>query len=80
MQCEKCKTEMVAITKKDSVSALGIIGVIIFLVGLGSAFANILVGLIIMALGIFVGMAKRGEKLTMTCPSCGNKTNPVSIS
>jgi len=79
MQCEKCKTEMVAVTKQNSVSALGIIGVFIFLVGLGFAFANILVGIIIMALGIFVGMAKRGEKLTMTCPRCGHKTDPVSI-
>ncbi|ATX79139.1 hypothetical protein Ga0123461_0714 [Mariprofundus aestuarium] len=79
MQCEICKVEMVAITKKNSVSVLGIIGVLIFLVGLGYAFANFLVGVIIMALGIFVGMAMRGEKLTMTCPSCGNKTNPVSL-
>jgi len=79
MQCEKCKTEMVAITKKNSVSSLGIIGVLIFLVGLGYAFANLLVGIIIMAFGVFVGMAKRGEKLTMTCPSCGHKTDPVSI-
>ena len=79
MQCEKCKTEMVAITKKDSVSALGIVGVLIFLVGLASAFANIFVGLAIMALGIFVGMAKRGEKLTMTCPKCGFRTTPVSL-
>ena len=70
---------MVAITKKNSVSVLGIIGVLIFLVGLGYAFANLFVGLLIMALGIFVGMAMRGEKLTMACPSCGNKTTPVSL-
>ncbi|MDQ7057979.1 MAG: hypothetical protein Q9N62_05880 [Ghiorsea sp.] len=79
MQCEKCDTEMVAITKKDSVSSLSVIGALIFLIGVGVAFANVIMGVVIIALGIFIGMTKRGEKLTMTCPKCGFKTAPVSL-
>jgi hypothetical protein len=79
MECDKCKTEMVAITKKNSISLLGIIGSVIFVVGALIAFSNFIIGLVLMVFGIFTGMAFRGEKLIMTCPRCGHKAKPVAL-
>lgn len=70
MECDKCKTEMVVITKKSKVTLLGVIGTHLFVIGLAVAFANLEYGLILMIVGIFPVIVFRGKKQVMICPSC----------
>jgi hypothetical protein len=70
---------MVALEKKKSVSAGGILGALIFLIGVGVLFVNALLGVGIIILALIIGMVGRGKQIIMVCPSCGNKGKAIDI-
>jgi DNA-directed RNA polymerase subunit RPC12/RpoP len=69
--CPNCNVQLVTKEKKKAVSIAGIFSALMFLVGIGVAFANIIVGLLIMILAVIIGVVGRGKKTIMVCPKCG---------
>lgn len=69
MQCPQCQTELVAHEKSSSVSAAGLFGALVGLVGLLTMFANALLGVGILIAGLLIGMARR-KRLVLICPAC----------
>lgn len=69
--CPRCNIALVATEESDSVSLAGILGVLIFLFGLGMAFVSALVGIAIMILALIIGAVGTGKHLVMVCPGCG---------
>lgn len=68
--CPKCNIEAIPIKKKDSVSAAGIIGALLFILAIPVLFINLLIGVVIIILALIVGTVGRGEHIEMTCPKC----------
>lgn len=69
--CSKCNIQLVTKEKKQAVSIAGIFSVLIFIIGLGVAFANIVIGILIMILALIIGSVGRDKKTIMVCPQCG---------
>jgi len=68
--CPKCNIEAIPIKKKNSVSAGGILGALLFIIALPILFFNLLIGAVIIILALIVGSVSRGEYIEMTCPKC----------
>jgi len=71
--CSKCNVALVPIEKKKAVSLAGVVSVFLFLIGIASAFANVIVGILIMILALIIGAVGRGKKTIMVCPECGEQ-------
>ena len=70
MQCDSCRVEMIARERTASVSAAGLVGALVGLVGLAIMFANALVGIGIIVIGLLMGGLLRKKKLVLVCPKC----------
>lgn len=71
MQCPACKAEeLVAIERAPSVSAAGILGVLIALFGLFVMLFHIVGGLLIIIVAVLISMAGRRKIAEMVCPAC----------
>jgi uncharacterized protein YbaR (Trm112 family) len=66
--CPKCNIEPITIKKKNSVSAGGIIGALLFILAIPVLFFNLFIGIVVIILAIVLG--RRGEHIEMTCPKC----------
>ena len=73
--CPKCGTELVAVQKKNQVSAGGIIGVLVFLLALPMLLFNLLLGAVLMILALLIGTVGRGTHIEMYCPKCKKAVN-----
>ena len=71
--CSKCNVALVATQKKSSVSFAGIIGALLFVIGLLTALINVVVGILLMILAVLISVFGRGSKTIMVCPQCGAK-------
>jgi len=70
MTCDSCGVALVAVQKRRSVSAGGLLGVVLLLVGLVVALANLVVGGLMVLAGILFGTVGAGHKTVMVCPQC----------
>lgn len=70
MTCSSCKVALVAVQKRRSVSAGGLLGTLLFLVGVVVAFANLIFGGLVALAGILLGTVGAGHKTVMVCPQC----------
>lgn len=61
---------MIARERTASVSAAGLVGALVGLVGLAIMFANALVGIGIIVIGLLMGGLLRKKKLVLVCPKC----------
>jgi len=68
--CPKCGIELVAVQKKNQVSAGGIIGVLVFLIALPTLLFNLLLGAVLIILALVIGTVGRGTHVEMYCPKC----------
>lgn len=75
--CSSCNVALIAHETNKSVSLVGLIGATFFLVGLAIAFANLVLGLIVIGVGVLISVTGRGKNLEMVCPQCGARTNPL---
>jgi hypothetical protein len=71
--CDKCDTRLVATQKKKSVTFSGIVGVILFFIGIGVLIINPIAGGVTILLGLVISFSSKGMVTTMICPSCGWK-------
>ena len=71
--CASCNVALIAVEKKQAVSAGGIFGVLVFLLGLMFLLFNAVVGVLIMILGLIIGTVGRAKKTVMVCPQCGQQ-------
>ena len=69
--CPSCKVQLVPKEKKKQVTASGLMGVFLFLVGLAVLYFYTVAGIVIIILGIIIGTVARGTKTVMVCPECG---------
>ena len=74
MRCPKCNSELLQHEKASSVSAGGLIGALVGLVGVVTLFGNALVGIGLIILGLIMGSVMRSKKLVLICPSCKTVT------
>lgn len=68
--CPKCNLEPIPIKKKQSVSAGGILGALLFIIAIPLMFFNLLIGIVMIILALILGTVGRGEYIEMTCPKC----------
>lgn len=73
LACEKCNVVLVPIQKKKAVSIAGLIGAMLFVVGLISLLFNYVVAAVLMILGLLISAVGRSNKTVMVCPQCGEK-------
>jgi len=71
--CPKCNVALVAAQKKSSISIAGLIGVLLFIIGLITMLINIVAGILLMILALIISVFGRGSKTIMACPQCGKK-------
>ena len=69
-QCPNCKSEMIARERSSSVSGAGLVGAFIGVIGLLTLFANALLGIGIVIVGLLVGGMMRSKRLFLVCPGC----------
>jgi len=77
LACQRCNVQLVAVQKKKAVSVSGLLSVILFIVGVVSLLANVLIGAVLMILALVIGMTG-GSKTVMVCPNCKAEGNIVS--
>lgn len=71
--CPECNVALVATQKKKSLSVAGLIGALLFVIGLITMFVNVVVGILLMILALIISVVGRGSKTIMVCPQCGKK-------
>ena len=70
--CDQCNVAMIATERNKKISLGGFVGAIVTVVGLVTLLFNVLIGLLVIALGIGVGFID-GKKTVMICPNCGKE-------
>jgi C4-type Zn-finger protein len=73
ISCDKCQTNLVATQKQKSITFGGIVGVILFFIGVGVLAINLIAGGVIILFGLVISFSSKGMVTTMVCPSCGWK-------
>jgi predicted RNA-binding Zn-ribbon protein involved in translation (DUF1610 family) len=71
MVCHTCKQTMIYREKKATVSLAGILGALLFIVGLPCLFLSPILGIALIIVGILTGIMGRGTRSFMVCPQCG---------
>ncbi len=71
LACDHCNVALIPIQKKAQVSVAGVFSVLLFIVGLIVCAANLVAGIVVIALAILVSVTGRAKYTAMTCPSCG---------
>jgi hypothetical protein len=71
--CPECNVALIATQKKSSLSIAGLIGVLLFIIGLIAMLINIVAGILLMILALIISVFGRGSKTIMACPQCGKK-------
>ena len=71
--CPVCNVALIATQKKRSLSVAGIIGALLFIIGLITMFVNVVAGILLMILALVISVVGRGSKTIMVCPQCGKK-------
>jgi uncharacterized protein YbaR (Trm112 family) len=74
VRCPKCDGELLQHEKASSVSAGGLLGALVGLIGLFALFGNALVGIGLIILGVILGTTMRSKKLVLICPACKTVT------
>lgn len=71
MKCLQCgAAEMIATQQNARVSAGGIVGALVGLVGIVTMLANLPLGVLVLIAGMLIGSISRRKVLYMICPSC----------
>lgn len=71
-ECPECgKGDLLLREVKPKVSAAGLFGAALALIGFGLLFFNPIVGVLMIGGGILIGYAGRGKKTEAVCPLCG---------
>lgn len=65
-----CEHQFVSTQKTRSVTAQGIFGVVLFLIGLLALTINVIAGAVIALVGVLVGMIGRSKPI-IVCAKCG---------
>ncbi len=72
--CEKCSTQMVAVTKRAAYSLASFVAMLLLLGGIVYALVfNTVVGLIVILIAVVLRFAGPPMRTTMTCPACGHQ-------
>ena len=71
--CPSCNIVLIPLQKKRSVSAIGIIGAFVFVIGIVTLFDSPIVGILLIILSIIVGVVSGSRKTVMVCPQCGKE-------
>jgi predicted RNA-binding Zn-ribbon protein involved in translation (DUF1610 family) len=72
--CPECgKGELTLRDVKPKVSAAGLLGAFLAVVGFISAFFNPVIGIGMIAVGIVIGIVGRGKRTEVICPLCGHR-------
>lgn len=74
MKCARCNVELLALERSSSVSAAGLAGALIGVVGLLTLFANALLGVAIIIVGLLLGGLTRRKRTVLVCPRCKSET------
>ena len=77
MNCQKCNTEAVQVIRKDSISAGGCLGALIFLLALPMLLFDMLIGFVMVIVAILIGNAGRGQHVELVCPKCKTVVSKV---
>ena len=75
--CRKCNVQLVTKEEKKSVTITGVLGVIIFLIGIAFALVNFVIAIVIIAFSIFVGRSGNKTISVMVCPACGKQGRKI---
>lgn len=70
-QCEKCSTVLVPVTERKSLTFSGVIGVLLFFVGLLTLIGNLIIGVLLIIFGLVISFSAKRKITVMKCPSCG---------
>ena len=71
--CPQCNVAYIATQQKQSVSAGGVFGALIGLIGLFAMIGNFVIGLMILVFGIIIGSVGRKTMTVLVCPLCKKK-------
>ena len=71
--CPKCHVAQVPTQKTRMITAGGIAGALLFLIGLVVVFINTIVGLMIIILSVIISYSGAGKKTVMVCSKCGKQ-------
>lgn len=72
--CPECgKGELVLREVKANVSAAGLFGALLAVIGVVTAFMNAVAGVLMIILGILIGYLGRSRKIEAICPMCSYK-------
>lgn len=69
-QASNCEHQFVSTTQKRGATIQGVFGAILFVIGLLVCVANLVAGLLVIALGIGISMIGR-NKAVIVCAKCG---------
>ncbi len=75
IKCPRCNGDQVAVERSSSVSLAGLFGAMIGLVGIVTLFANALLGVGILIVGLLVGGLTRRKRTVLFCPICRKDTS-----
>ena len=79
MNCPICLIEAVQVTRKDSISAGGCLGALIFLLALPMLLFDMLIGFVMVIVAILIGNAGRGQHVELVCPKCKTVVSKIKI-
>ena len=71
--CSRCGIALIPITKPNQVSLGGLVGGLVFLIGLLVMLGSPIMGGLVMIVGLLIGAVGRGTRTVMTCPQCGKR-------
>ncbi|MEJ0086868.1 MAG: hypothetical protein WDO72_14400 [Pseudomonadota bacterium] len=70
--CPKCNVALVATQVRKFASVGGVLGAMLFVIGLCALPFGVIPGLLLMVFGVLLGSVG-GKKTVMVCPSCGTR-------
>jgi len=71
--CPNCRGAMVTFQKKASFSAAGVLGVLLFIIGLFVMIGHLIGGLLFIIIGLLISFAGRPTLNVMKCTNCGTE-------
>ena len=71
--CNECNIALIRKDEKSSVTGAGILGALLFIIGIPFLFFIPVLGIILMIVGILAGIMSKRTQTYMVCPQCGYK-------
>lgn len=73
ISCKKCNVDLVPTIQSKSLTISGVLGFLLFIIGVVIGLFNMIVGGLIIILGLVISFSAKRKITVMKCPSCGSE-------